>query len=231
MNSQPRASADEGDATLPERARIALDVLEAIRDDRSLLDTLPDADRIRLLQAVAPVHHPVPRARRKQAKTDARERAREKARQTEALLDRTGIRTLRRKPVFSTPNYFPPQPPGQHDPRNNAADPVSHGESPELLHCYVCKQKYTQVHHFYDQLYPTCADLNYHGRNETADLRGRVSLMTGGRVKIGYHVGLKLLRAGCSLIVTTCFPSDSAQRYAQEPDFADCGHRLEVFGI
>ena len=234
------AAAPEGDASLPDRARIALEVLEAIRDDRSLLDTLDDADRIRLLQAVALVHHPEPRTRRKQAKEEARERAREKAEKTEALLDQTGIRTLRRKPVFSTPNYFPPQPPGQHDPRNNAADPVasqdashhaSPGESPELLHCYVCKKKYTTVHHFYDQMCTECADFNFRKRTETADLRGRVALLTGGRVKIGYQAGLKLLRAGCTLIVTTRFPRDSAQRYAQEPDFADWGHRLEVFGL
>jgi NAD(P)-dependent dehydrogenase (short-subunit alcohol dehydrogenase family) len=235
MTSQTRA-APVGDASLSERARIALEVLEAIRDDRSLLDTLADTDRIRLLQAIALVHHPEPRTRRKQAKEDARERAREKARATEALLDQTGIRTLRRKPVFSTPNYFPPQPAGQHDPRNNAVDPVSshgasHGESPELLHCYVCKRKYTRVHHFYDQLCTSCAELNFRKRTETADLTGRVALLTGGRVKIGYQAGLKLLRAGCALIVTTRFPRDSAQRYAQEPDFAEWGHRLEVFGL
>jgi NAD(P)-dependent dehydrogenase (short-subunit alcohol dehydrogenase family) len=233
MTSQLRAAA-HGDATLPERARIALDVLEAIRDDRSLLDALPDADRIRLLQAVALVHHPEPRARRKQAKQDARERARDKARATEALLDQTGIRTLRRKPVFTTPNYFPPQPPGQHDPRNNAVDAFPHGsvgESPELLHCYVCKRKYTRVHHFYDQLCTQCAELNFRKRTETADLTGRVALLTGGRVKIGYQAGLKLLRAGCTLIVTTRFPRDSAQRYAREPDFDQWGHRLEVFGL
>ena len=160
-----------------------------------------------------------------------RERAREKARKTEELLNQTGIRTLRAKPVFTTPNYFPPQPPGQHDPRNNATEPVSHNESPELLHCYVCKQKYTRVHHFYDQLCPACAELNFFKRTETADLRGRVALLTGGRVKIGYQAGLKLLRAGAELIVTTRFPRDSAARYAAEPDFADWGDRLEVFGL
>jgi NAD(P)-dependent dehydrogenase (short-subunit alcohol dehydrogenase family) len=222
---------DDDRDSLCERARVALEVLEAIRDDRRLLETLPEDDRIRLLQAVALVHHPEPRARRKRSKSEARERAQEKARRTEALLDQTGIRTLRRKPVFSTPNYFPPQAPGQHDPRNDATDPVSHGEAPELLHCYVCKQKYTQIHHFYDQLCPACADLNFFKRTETTDLHGRVALLTGGRVKIGYQAGLKLLRAGADLIVTTRFPRDSAQRYAQEPDFADWGHRLEVFGL
>src|SRR5688500_14125259 len=224
-------SADAGPADATDRLQAALDLLEAIVADRGVLQQLDAADRERLLQAVALVHHPEPRARRRQAKDEARERAKEKARQTEALLDRTGIRTLRRKPVFSTPNYFPPQPPGQHDPRNNAADPVSHNESPELLHCYVCKRKYTQVHHFYDQLCPPCAELNFFKRTETADLRGRVALLTGGRVKIGYQAGLKLLRAGAQLIVTTRFPRDSAARYASEPDFADWGDRLEIFGL
>jgi NAD(P)-dependent dehydrogenase (short-subunit alcohol dehydrogenase family) len=62
-------------------------------------------------------------------------------------------------------------------------------------------------------------------------LTGRVALLTGGRVKIGYQAGLKLLRAGAQLIVTTRFPRDSAKRYAQEPDFQQWGHRLEIFGL
>ena len=231
MNLPPGTPTDIDIAALPDRARTAVEVLEAIRDDRSLLEALPEAERVRLLKAVALVHHPEPRARRKKARDASRTRAREKARQTEALLDRTGIRTLRRKPVFTTPNYFPPQPPGQHDPHNNAADEAGHGESPELLHCYVCKQKYTRVHHFYDQLCPPCAELNFRKRTETADLRGRVALLTGGRVKIGYPAGLKLLRAGATLIVTTRFPRDCAQRYALEPDFEHWGHRLQVFGL
>ena len=214
-----------------ERLEATLALLEAIVADRSVLQTLDEGARTRLLQAVALVHHPEPRTRRREAKAQARERAQEKARQTEALLDRTGIRTLRRKPVFTTPNYFPPQPPGQHDPRNNASDPLPHQESPEVLHCYVCKRKYTRVHHFYDQLCPDCAELNFSKRTESADLRGRVALLTGGRVKIGYQAGLKLLRAGAGLIVTTRFPRDSAARYAAEPDFADWGDRLEVFGL
>jgi NAD(P)-dependent dehydrogenase (short-subunit alcohol dehydrogenase family) len=50
-------------------------------------------------------------------------------------------------------------------------------------------------------------------------------------VKIGYQAGLKLLRAGATLIVTTRFPRNAASRYAAEPDFAEWGHRLEVFGL
>jgi NAD(P)-dependent dehydrogenase (short-subunit alcohol dehydrogenase family) len=225
-----RADNNADSADLADRLPATLALLEALVADRSLLETLPAEGRERLLQAVALVHHPEPRTRRRQAKLQARERAREKAQRTEVLLDQTGIRTLRRKPVFSTPNVFAPYPPGQ-DARNDAPHARSHGESPELLHCYVCKQKYTRVHHFYDQLCQACADVNFFKRTESADLRGRVALLTGGRVKIGYQAGLKLLRAGATLIVTTRFPRDSAARYAAEPDFGEWSDRLEVFGL
>ena len=128
------AAVTHDDATADNRLQPALSLLDAIIADRDVLEAWPAADRERLLQAVALVHHPEPRARRRKSKDLARERAQEKARATEALLDQTGIRTLRRKPVFTTPNYFPPQAPGLHDPRNNASDPVAHNESPELLH-------------------------------------------------------------------------------------------------
>ena len=97
--------------------------------------------------------------------------------------------------------------------------------------CYVCKERYTRVHDFYDQLCPACADVNFAARTELADLRGRVALLTGGRIKIGYQAGLKLLRSGAHLIVTTRFPGNAAARYAQESDFGDWSHRLEVFGL
>lgn len=218
---------------LADRLREALDLLEAIEADRSMLDTLSEADRVRLHQVVAKVFHPEPKARRQMLKKQARERHQEKVRKAEALLDQTGIRALRRKPVFSTPNYFPPHAAGLHD-ASNGEGPAETEEpvhSPELRHCYVCKQKFTQLHHFYDQMCPACADLNYIKRTETADLHGRVALLTGGRVKIGYQAGLKLLRAGAELIVTTRFPRDSAARYAEEPDFAVWGHRLQVYGL
>lgn len=216
-------------ATSPERVLTAIALLEAIVADRGVLDTLPEQDRVRLHRAVAQVHSPERRQKRQKTKTLARQHNAEVARRTEALLDRTGIRELRRKPVFTTPNYFPPHAPGAEPDRSDA--PALLGESPELLHCYVCKQKYTQVHHFYDQLCPPCAEFNFFKRTELADLTGRVALLTGGRVKIGYQAGLKLLRAGAELVVTTRFPRDSAARYAEEPDFAEWGHRLEVFGL
>jgi hypothetical protein len=71
--------------------------------------------------------------------------------------------------------------------------------------CYICKRRFYQLHHFYDQLCPECADLNWKKRNQTADLRGKVALVTGCRMKIGFRCGLKLLRCGAIVLATTRF--------------------------
>jgi NAD(P)-dependent dehydrogenase (short-subunit alcohol dehydrogenase family) len=214
------------DPALLERLRDAAELLEWIDTRRELLEHLPAEDRERLHRAVAQLHNPDPVARRRRQRAAERERSGAKTQQVDAVLHETGIRALRRKPVFTTPNVFAPEGFEARD----APEPERE-ETIEPQHCYVCKQKYSVIHHFYDQLCPECAEFNFAKRTELADLTGRVALLTGGRVKIGYQAGLKLLRAGAQLIVTTRFPRDSAKRYAQEPDFQQWGHRLEVFGL
>ncbi|MGI9628367.1 MAG: SDR family NAD(P)-dependent oxidoreductase, partial [Longimicrobiales bacterium] len=108
---------------------------------------------------------------------------------------------------------------------------VGKSDSIGRQHCYICKEPFTELHHFYDQMCPDCADLNFRKRGELADLSGRVALLTGGRVKIGYQAGIKLLRCGAELVVTTRFPRDAAARYAKEEDFSDWGHRLQIYGL
>ena len=97
--------------------------------------------------------------------------------------------------------------------------------------CYVCKSRFTSLHHFYDRLCPPCAALNFEKRHQTCDLSTKVALVTGGRVKIGFCVGLKLLRMGARLIVTTRFPHDAARRYAAESDFCAWKGRLSIYGL
>ena len=203
--------------SLAERVRAFTELLEWLASDRARLDELPAEDRERLHRAIAEFYNPDPIARRQMVKAAERERTATRAQRATAVRGETGIQTLRRKPVFTTPNYFPP--------------PEAEPPTLDPQHCYVCKQKYTVIHHFYDQMCPECAEFNFRKRTELADLRGRVALLTGGRVKIGYQAGLKLLRAGATLIVTTRFPNDSARRYSQEPDFGDWGHRLAIHGL
>jgi NAD(P)-dependent dehydrogenase (short-subunit alcohol dehydrogenase family) len=97
-----------------------------------------------------------------------------------------------------------------------------------LERCYCCKAMYSQVHFFYHLLCPQCAAFNYHKRGQSSDLTGRIALITGGRIKIGYQLALKLLRDGAQVIVTTRFAHDAAQRFALEPDFADWQDRLSI---
>ncbi len=210
-----------------DRLRVTTEFLEAIVGDRGLLAQVSPDDQRRLLQAAGQVYAPDANARRQLVRASVRRRKAERVRREDQVLDQTGIRTLRRRPVITTPNVFPP--PG-FEARDSDGDPDIR-EAIEPQHCYVCKAKYTELHHFYDQMCPACAAFNFAKRTERADLRGRVALLTGGRVKIGYQAGLKLLRSGAHLIVTTRFPRDSADRYAAEPDFGDWGHRLEIFGL
>ena len=239
------SSVDLERRTLIERLRDATELLESIAADRTVLSGVSDEERARLLQAVALVYHPDRVERRRMAKVTAKQRRAARVRETEQARFETGIRELRRKPVYHSPNVFPPEsfePGDVHDrgesPRLHTearvARPCLHTEArvaSEGVHCYVCKQHYTVIHHFYDQLCPECAAFNFQKRAELADLRGRVALVTGGRVKIGYQAALKLLRSGAHVIVTTRFPRDSAQRYAREPDFATWADRLEIFGL
>ena len=102
---------------------------------------------------------------------------------------------------------------------------------PKLRSCYVCKVRFRELHHFYDQLCPGCARLNFEKRHQTADLTGRVAVITGSRVKIGYQAALKLLRAGATVVATTRFPNLSVTQYRKEPDFAVWSDRLHVYGL
>ena len=223
----PSSAGDEADFLA--RLRAATDLLESVVADRGLLAALGPDDYRRFIQAVEQVYHPDAVARRRLVKETIRRRKAEKTRKDEAKLHQTGIRELRRKPVFTTPNYFPPSAP-DHQPADPEAEPELRGAlGPQ--HCYICKQDFTEIHHFYDQLCPECAAFNFRKRTELADLKGRVALLTGGRVKIGYQAGIKLLRSGAELIVTTRFPRDSAVRYSTEPDFQDWKDRLHIYGL
>ena len=214
---------------LLEQVRAATELLTLLGADWRQLEQLPAADRRRLHQAIAGLSIPEPRARRKRTKAANRERRAERVRQDEAVLNETGIRALRRRAVVTTPNVFPPARCEARDVHGRAA-PNDERRTTDRV-CYVCKTPYSRIHAFYDQLCPVCADVNFAARTALADLRGRVALLTGGRVKIGYQAGLKLLRCGAHLIVTTRFPRNAAARYAQEPDFGEWGHRLEIFGL
>ncbi len=210
-----------------EELRAATATLESVVRDRALLRALSVEERTRLLAAAGAVFNPDVVTRRRAAKAVRKEQKAAKIQRDEDVLAESGIRVLRERPVFTTPNGYPP---AGFDQTEVETDP-GFREAVKPQHCYVCKQLYLDIHPFYDQMCRACGDFNFAKRSESADLQGRVALLTGGRVKIGYQAGIKLLRAGAQLIVTTRFPRDAAARYAQEADFEVWGARLEIFGL
>ena len=228
--THPDTPREPGSDAFRDDLRAATALLEQVIADRSLLVPVPFEERQRFLDAIGHVFHPDARARRSMVKATSKQRKLDAARRDDSVLQETGIRELRRKPVFTTPNVYLLG----DGAAGTSTDAVRDEDAPEAIvpqHCYICKQKFTTIHHFYDQMCTPCAEFNFAKRTELADLSGRTALLTGGRVKIGYQAGLKLLRAGARLLVTTRFPRDSALRYAAEPDFAQWRDRLQVFGL
>jgi len=198
----------------------ATELLESLIANRGPLAAVPEPLRRRFLIAAGRVSRPSKRELRMQYRAHRKNKKQAQRKSDEAILDATGIRGKRRETVFLTPGARPEVPEDWHWPEV---------EEPRL--CYVCKERFTKIHFFYDQLCPECAPFNYQKRFQTADLRGRVALLTGGRVKIGYQAGILLLRAGAHLVVTTRFPRDAARRYAAESDFGEWKERLEIHGL
>jgi NAD(P)-dependent dehydrogenase (short-subunit alcohol dehydrogenase family) len=97
--------------------------------------------------------------------------------------------------------------------------------------CYICKEDFTELHFFYHLLCPKCAELNYQMRHLSADLSGRTAVVTGGRVKIGHQIVLRMLRDGAKVIVTTRFPHAAAKRLQAEPGSEEWTDRLEIHGL
>jgi len=99
--------------------------------------------------------------------------------------------------------------------------------------CYICKNKFTSdnIHKFYGNLCTKCGEHNYSYRAIKLDLSGRIAIVTGGRVKIGYYIGTKLLSYGCKVIITTRFPKDSLLKYQQDPDYEKWKDNLIIYPI
>jgi NAD(P)-dependent dehydrogenase (short-subunit alcohol dehydrogenase family) len=89
----------------------------------------------------------------------------------------------------------------------------------------------TQTHPFYDRLCDSCGEKNYSMRSFTCDLKGKRAIVTGGRIKIGFEIALKLLRAGAEVVVTTRFPRDARIRFQAEADAADWLQRLHFYQL
>lgn len=192
----------------PEEWEVCIKVLQALARDPFCG---PDTQTMKTL--VTKIHKGAKKHIRSQNRVQQREHDQSLKRQTEVFQVNDAVRPLA---LHALP--APVQP-----------DLIGERLRPER--CYVCKEPFTQVHFFYHLLCPACARFNHQKRTQRADLHGRIALVTGGRIKIGYQLALRLLRDGAKVLLTTRFPHDAVKRFAAEPDFAQWRHLLEVHSL
>lgn len=198
-----------------------LAVLEQLNADTDQIFEIPKEKRVSLIMAAGLFSRPS-REEFNRRKRSAQKVAKRKLRiKDKEARNATGIRSAREAIVFEAPTMI-----ALDGSEKEKEVPL---ESPR--NCYVCKTVFNTLHHFYDTMCKECGDFNYAKRFQTADLTGQVALVTGSRLKIGYHITLLMLRAGATVIATTRFPADSALRFSKEDDFEKWGHRLKIHGL
>lgn len=200
----------------------AISVLENLLRNGEQLVHLSEEQRIKLMRAAGQISRPDRAERKKRNKGVKIVKKQEKSEINRKARAASSIRSARLANVFEAPDQIS---------LSEAAETKGKHYLTSPQNCYVCKKKYTEIHHFYDAMCVECGDFNYAKRFQTCDLSGQIVLITGSRLKIGYHATLMMLRSGATVIATTRFPADSAIRYAKEKDFGVWGHRLHIYGL
>lgn len=218
LNMKEEQEKQSRKSTAPEIDK-CISVLNSLLEDTDQLFELPEEQRVSLLKAAGLLSRPNKQEFVKRRKNAEKAAKRKEIERNKHARKETGIRSARENLVFVAPKYLE-MPSNENNPELNSA-----------RNCYVCKAEFTKLHHFYDTMCAECGDFNYAKRYQTADLTGQVAVITGSRLKIGYHITLMLLKAGATVVATTRFPVDSALRFSKEEDFADWGHRLHIHGL
>jgi NAD(P)-dependent dehydrogenase (short-subunit alcohol dehydrogenase family) len=204
-----------------EQIELCLSVLQTLNGDTDQMFEMPKEKLVELTKAAGLFSRPLKEEFKRRKKAAKKLEQRTNRRNDKSARNTTGIRTARDASIFVAPSMIALTP----------GNPEKEEELGSPRNCYVCKAEFTKLHHFYDTMCKDCGDLNYAKRFQTADLTGQVALVTGSRLKIGYHITLIMLRAGATVIATTRFPVDSAIRYAKEPDFLEWEDRLKIHGL
>ena len=205
-----------------EEIQNCITTIEALVEDSEQLVCLSRQEKKRLFTAAGKIARPTTEEKKKRRKDEKIAKSQGLKKADRIARRNTGIRDARLKDVFSAPKELP---------MDRIEPELNQDELSSERNCYVCKAEFTALHHFYDSMCKPCGDLNYRKRYQTASLQGKVALITGSRLKIGYHATLMMLRAGATVIATTRFPVDSAERFAKEEDFANWKEHLHIHGL
>lgn len=221
MKDMPESTEDAGARLDQKQIRECIKVLETLNADTDQIYEVSKEDRLALIMAAGAFSRPSKEELLKRKKGARKVLKKKSQERNKTARNTTGIRSAREASVFVAPQMIALT--GDEEGKEVSLD------SPRQ--CYVCKEQFDTLHHFYDTMCKPCGDFNYAKRFQNADLTGQVALVTGSRLKIGYHITLMMLRAGATVIATTRFPIDSALRFAKEDDFNEWGDRLKIHGL
>jgi NAD(P)-dependent dehydrogenase (short-subunit alcohol dehydrogenase family) len=211
------------DAAIPAQdIENCIQLLESFLNEPGRLARLSKEQRVALLSAAGKLSRPDRDDSIRRLKEMKKVRRKNEEAKNRSARAETGIRRARQSSVFTAPAQI------AYDTHQTYVEKKNLNS---IRNCYVCKAEYTELHHFYDSMCPSCGDFNYAKRFQTAPLHGKTALITGSRLKIGYHAALMMLRAGARVIATTRFPVDSALRFSAEKDFSEWGGRLQIYGL
>ena len=208
------------DEVSAEEINSCISVLQKLVGDTNQIFNLSEEKRIAIMTAAGLLTRPNREEFSRRKKDSKKAEKRKMVARDKHARKETGIRSAREASVFVAPLMI-----------DLTGENKKELELESPRNCYVCKTVYTKLHHFYDAMCTECGDFNYAKRFQTADLTNQVAVVTGSRLKIGYHITLMLLRSGATVVATTRFPVDSALRFSQEDDYSKWGDRLKIHGL
>ena len=142
--------------------------LRQLNDNTEKLADLTEAQRVDLMIAAGRLTRPDRDTfikRRKKLKKVKRDKSRERDKHARKI---TGIRSAREANIFVAPKMI--EAPKRED--------IDKAKLASPRNCYVCKEKYEYIHHFYDSMCTACGDFNYAKRFQKADMTGQVAIVT-----------------------------------------------------
>lgn len=117
----------------------------------------------------------------------------------------------------------------KHDNHNKHDKNNKNNKQPKLKKCYICK-RYNE-NNKKSVFCKTCHNFNTSKRNYMPDLSGKIAIVTGGRIKIGFETAIWLLQCNCTVIITTRFAGDAEYRYKHHENYNEWKNRLYIYQV
>lgn len=123
-----------------------------------------------------------------------------------------------------------------NDDTNQNTHVFYNGKKRKYKTCYICRKR-EQLNNsdseliFEEYKCNDCVDINFVKRNIKANLTGKIAIVTGARVKIGFETAIRLLECDCKVIATSRFLADMLIRYKSHPKYETFKHLLILYAL